>query len=44
MVASLFLITNHLKIHSTAIVSRELGVPAIVGCGVATEKLVDGQK
>lgn len=27
-----------------AIVSRELGVPAIVGCGVATEKLVDGQK
>ena len=27
-----------------AIVSRELGVPAVVGTGIATEKLVDGQK
>jgi pyruvate,water dikinase len=27
-----------------AIVSRELGVPAVVGCGNATLKLVDGQK
>jgi pyruvate,water dikinase len=27
-----------------AIVSRELGVPAVVGCGNATSKLVDGQK
>lgn len=26
-----------------AIVARELGVPAIVGCGVATELLTDGQ-
>jgi pyruvate,water dikinase len=27
-----------------AIVSRELGVPAVVGCGIATEFLTDGQK
>ena len=27
-----------------AIVSRELGVPAVVGAGIATEKLKDGQK
>ncbi|WP_350649951.1 PEP-utilizing enzyme, partial [Pseudomonas sp. HY13-MNA-CIBAN-0226] len=26
-----------------AIIARELGVPAIVGCGNATELLVDGQ-
>lgn len=27
-----------------AIVARELGVPAIVGCGIATELLTDGQE
>ncbi|OLN14462.1 hypothetical protein BUE68_12555, partial [Corynebacterium diphtheriae] len=27
-----------------AIIARELGVPAIVGCGNATEVLVDGQE
>jgi pyruvate, water dikinase len=27
-----------------AIIARELGVPAIVGCGDATEQLTDGQK
>jgi pyruvate,water dikinase len=27
-----------------AIVSRELGVPAVVGCGGATSKIVEGQK
>ena len=26
-----------------AIIARELGIPAVVGCGDATEKLVDGQ-
>ncbi len=27
-----------------AIIARELGIPAVVGCGDATEALVDGQK
>ncbi len=26
-----------------AIIARELGIPAVVGCGNATEKLIDGQ-
>ena len=39
------IVTNHGgKTSHAAIVSRELGITCIVGCGDATEKIKDGQK
>jgi pyruvate,water dikinase len=38
-------VTNHGgRTSHAAIVSRELGLPAVVGCGNATQKIADGQK
>jgi pyruvate,water dikinase len=45
MKAAVGIVTDHGgRTCHAAIVSRELGVPAVVGCGIATEFLTDGQK